>query len=246
MGILSNAKAILFDSGHTLNYPRTGSWFIPPNFFKYVDRTLFASIDQRRINEAFSRALKYLDSNHSVPDEATEYEQFTEFYRMVSSEFPELEISNAAISEIAKDTVFNDEKFVFYDDVAEMIPKLSRNYMLGIVSDTWPSLERVYINAGLRGYFTTFVMSCALGVYKPDPIMYRAALAELEIKPYEALFVDDSIKNVEGAKMLGMQSVLILRKEKVKPEHDIEYNYITNLTELESMLQESVAGEECV
>lgn len=246
MGSLLTIKAILFDSGHTLNYPRTGNWFIPPNFFKYVDKTLFASIDQRRINDAFSRALKYLDSNHSVPDEATEYEQFTEFYRMISTEFPELGISNTAISEIAKDTVFNDEKFVFYDDVMEMIPKLSRNYMLGIVSDTWPSLERVYINAGLRGYFSTFVMSCALGVYKPDPIMYRTALSELAIKPCEALFVDDSIKNVEGAKMLGMQSVLILRKEKEKLSHDTGYNYVTNLIELESMLQESVTGEECV
>lgn len=244
MGNLSNIKAILFDSGHTLNYPRTGNWFIPPNFFKYVDRTLFASIDPGRINEAFSRAMKYLDSNHLVLDEATEYEQFTEFYRMISSEFSELEISNTAISDIAKDTVFNDNKFVFYDDVMEMIPKLSRNYMLGIVSDTWPSLERVYINTGLRGYFTTFVMSCALGIYKPDPIMYRTALSELGIKPCEALFVDDSIKNIEGAKMLGMHSVLILRKEKGKPEHDIGYNYVTNLTELESLLQRSEVGKE--
>lgn len=246
MGNISNIKAILFDSGHTLNYPRTGNWFIPPNFFKYVDRTIFASMDSRRINEAFSRALKYLDLNHSVPDEATEYEWFTKFYRMILSEISELEISNTAISEIAKDTVFNDEKFVFYDDVMEMIPKLSQNYMLGIVSDTWPSLERVYINAGLRGYFSTFVMSCALGIYKPDPTMYLTALSELAIKPCEALFVDDSIKNVEGAKMLGIQSVLILRKDKGKPEYDIGHNYVTNLTELESMLQESAFGGECV
>lgn len=69
--------------------------------------------------------MKYLDSNHSVLDEVTEYKQFTEFYRLISLEFPELKISNAAISEVAKDTVFNDNKFVFYDDVMEMIPKLS-------------------------------------------------------------------------------------------------------------------------
>lgn len=39
--------------------------------------------------------------------------------------------------------------------------------------------------------------------------------------------------------MLGMHSVLILRNEKGKPVNDIGYNYITNLTELESLLQES-------
>lgn len=32
-------KAILFDSGNVLNYPRTGNWFIPPNFYRYIDET---------------------------------------------------------------------------------------------------------------------------------------------------------------------------------------------------------------
>ena len=238
MDKLSNLKTILFDSGHTLNYPRTGNWFIPPNFFKFIDKSAFASIKPDRIYGAISKAMNYLNSNHSVPDEATEYEQFIEFYRMLSLEFPELKISNTAISEIAKDTVFNDEKFVFYEDVMEMIPKLSQNYMLGIVSDTWPSLERVFINAGLRKYFSSFVMSSSLGVCKPDPIMFQTALSELGVRPCEALFVDDSIKNIEGAKVLGIQTVLMLREDNGKAGSDIGYPYITNLKELESILQE--------
>lgn len=33
---MSNIKAILFDSGRILNIPKTGHWFIPPNFMKII------------------------------------------------------------------------------------------------------------------------------------------------------------------------------------------------------------------
>jgi len=34
---MNNIKAILFDSGRTLNAPRTGYWFITPNFFNIIN-----------------------------------------------------------------------------------------------------------------------------------------------------------------------------------------------------------------
>lgn len=37
---MNNVKAILFDSGRTLNVPRTGHWFITPNFMKIIDRKI--------------------------------------------------------------------------------------------------------------------------------------------------------------------------------------------------------------
>ncbi len=39
-------KAILFDSGRVLNMSSTGHWFIPPNFYKYVNKEEFLSIDK--------------------------------------------------------------------------------------------------------------------------------------------------------------------------------------------------------
>ena len=235
--MFSNIKAILFDSGHTLNYPRTGNWFIPPNFHKHVEPGVFASVDPARLQQAIARARNLLDYHCVVSDEVDECRQFTGFYRALASEFPELEISDGAIAGLAEDTVYNDEKFVFYEDVVEMIPKFSRKYKLGIVSDTWPSLERVFTHAGLKNYFSSFVMSCALGVRKPHPLMYQTALSELGIEPREALFVDDSVTNVEGAKALGIHAVLILRSG--RPDQDPGHLYVTNLAELEELLEEA-------
>lgn len=230
-----NLKAILFDSGRVLNDPRTGHWFIPPNFYKYVDRNKFGLLDGNVIEMAFYKAVQYLNQKNVILTEKEEFEHFIEFYRIIANELPVLELNDTSIVEIAKDTVYNDEKFLFHKDVFEIIPQLSENYKLGVVSDTWPSLERVFRNAGLRDYFSTFVMSSLTGVIKPNELMFNTALSELNIKPEEALFIDDSIKNVEGASKLGIQSILMIRDKNCK--HDTEYLQINTLKDLLVLLQ---------
>lgn len=230
-----NLKAILFDSGRVLNDPKTGNWFIPPNFYKYVDRNKLRLLNRNVIEIAFNKALQYLNQKNFILTETEEFEHFTEFYRIIANELPVLELNNTSIVEIAKDTVYNDEKFLFHEDVFEIIPQLSKNYKLGVVSDTWPSLERVFRNAGLRDYFSTFVMSSLIGVIKPNELMFNTALSELNIKPEEALFIDDSIKNVEGASKLGIESILMIRDKNCK--YDAEYLKINTLKDLLTLLQ---------
>lgn len=229
-----NLKAILFDSGRVLNDPRTGNWFVPPNFHRYVDKNKFELLDEKLVQVAFYKAMKFLEAKSIILTEEEEFEHFIEFYKVLSNELPDLELNETHIVEIARDTVFNDEKFLFYQDVFEVIPKLSKSYKLGVVSDTWPSLERVFKNAGLREYFSTFVMSSKIGVIKPNELMFNNALSELNINPEEAIFVDDNIKNVEGAAKLGMEGILMLRDENLKV--GTEYKTISNLKELLSLL----------
>jgi putative hydrolase of the HAD superfamily len=173
MFIYRNLKAILFDSGRVLNSPRTGHWFIPPNFFKYVDKEKFNLLSEDTVGRAFQRAFQYLNQQNFILTETEEFEHFIEFYKLFSNELPSLELSQTDVLEIASDTVYNDDKFYFYDDVFESIPKLSENYKLGIVSDTWVSLDRVFRNVGLRNYFSTFVMSSVVGVVKPHDLMFN-------------------------------------------------------------------------
>ena len=228
-----NIKAILFDSGRVLNRPRTGHWFMPPNFFKYVDKNKFEALDINLIEKVFYKGDKYFHKHPLILTEIEELEHFVEFYNIFATELPDLEISADYILEIAKDTVYNDDKFEFFEDVFEVIPKLSQHYKLGVVSDTWPSLERVFKNAGLREYFSSFVMSSVLGVLKPHELMFNTALSELNIKPEEAIFIDDNIVNVKAAIKLGMQGIVILRGDELIEETDILC--IDNLSELEEL-----------
>lgn len=48
------------------------------------------------------------------------------------------------------------------------------------------------------------LISCQLGVRKPDPEASRRALAHFDTDPENALFVDDSLENIKCAATLGM------------------------------------------
>lgn len=225
-----NIKAILFDSGRVLNISRTGHWFVSPNFFKFVDEKKFNSTLDSNKETAFRKAMEYIGGQPLISTEEEEFEHFCKFYEIFSEKLSELELSETHVQELAKDLVYNPEKYVFYDDVFEVIPKLSENYKLGIVSDAWPSLDRVYRHANLRDYFSTFVVSSIKGVLKPHELMYKTALEELNIKPEEAIFVDDNPRNCHGASRLGIKSIVLVRDKDDKDYTD--YLRISSLTEL--------------
>lgn len=44
-------------------------------------------------------------------------------------------------------------------------------------------------------------------VMKPDPAIYRLLCERYQVTPQRAVFIDDSLKNVQGARQFGMQSV---------------------------------------
>lgn len=52
------------------------------------------------------------------------------------------------------------------------------------------------------------VLSCDLGVCKPDPQIYRTSLEQLAVAPERVLFLDDKQYNIDGAQAIGMQGAL--------------------------------------
>jgi putative hydrolase of the HAD superfamily len=230
---VSRIKAVLFDSGRVLNGPRTGNWFLPPRFFDYVNRDVFESYPDKLLNKSFRKGMKYLLSKNLILSEEEELQHFCQFYRLFLLKLPGIDIGEYEISKIAEDTVLNDEKFLFYEDVIDVIPRLRQRYLLGVVSDTWPSLDRVFKNVGLREYFSSFVMSSVLGVTKPHAQMYKKALEELDLKPEQVLFIDDNVRNIKGARKLGIQTLLMLRTD----HPDLRYTRHEHIHDLIDLVQ---------
>lgn len=233
-------KAILLDSGRVLNAPATGHWFITPNFFTYVDHRKFRSISKSRIREAFDKAGQYISSQSLILNEEDEYRHFLEYYRIFSDCLPKLQLSKDDVQAIANDYVYNYDKYRFFEDVFSVIPKLSKSYKLAVVSDAWPSLENVFRKAGLRDYFSSFIISSIKGITKPNKIMYRSALDELDVSPEETIFIDDNIKNCDGAKNLGINSYILCRNWRSYIYYKIRhgsYGIVRNLNEVSKMLK---------
>ncbi|MFA6940065.1 MAG: HAD family hydrolase [Clostridiaceae bacterium] len=207
-----NIKAILFDSGRTLNIPRTGYWFITPEFFNIVHKDKLPE-NQEILENAMAEAVSFIDKIKYVKTEKEEYLMFKEFYKifLIKAGYPE--ISDNIIDALAKDNVYNDDKFLFFDDVEPSLKLLNEKYKLGVVSDTWPSLERVFINKGLMKYFSVFIMSSIYGSCKSEKLLFKIALEKLNIKPSQAVFIDDSESNLIAAEKFGLIPILIDRYE---------------------------------
>lgn len=224
---LPKYKAIYFDAGDTLVYPRSGHWYITPNFFSILDDHSVPLPSEERLESALVSSYPFLDANHSVQTEEEELAQFIEYYRLV---FQALDIDHTPgrlLLDIANDMVYNDDKFVFFDDSASCVEELHRSGIrIGILSNTWPSLERVFRNAGLFEYFDAFIVSSRVGCYKPDPRIYREAIRAIGFAAEHLLFVDDSDENLAGGVAAGMLPAKISRYSSCD---DGQYPCIENL-----------------
>lgn len=84
----------------------------------------------------------------------------------------------------------------------------SRGYWLYLLSNA-PVVFAEHMDAyrALDG-FTGRVVSGPLKLMKPDPAIYRYLLTTYALDPARTLFVDDSARNVEGARAAGMDGYL--------------------------------------
>ncbi len=68
------------------------------------------------------------------------------------------------------------------------------------------AMAQIRVDRHLPRWFDVVVVSCEVGVSKPDPAIFQLCLSQLRVEPGEALFVDDRIENIEGAASLGIRT----------------------------------------
>lgn len=96
-----------------------------------------------------------------------------------------------------------------------------RGFQMGVISDTFPSLQLTIEAAGLGGYFDCYICSDQVGVMKPDALIYQAALNTLGVRADESLYVDDYDVEADGARKIGFTAFHICRDSEPKEEWDI-------------------------
>jgi putative hydrolase of the HAD superfamily len=88
------------------------------------------------------------------------------------------------------------------------IRSLRPAFKTGILSNAWSDgCQIIAEKFGLRDVVDDIVISAKAKVAKPDPRIFAHALARLGVQPGEAVFVDDFVRNIEGARAVGMQAV---------------------------------------
>lgn len=234
MELLSPVKGIFFDAGWTLFRPVNTDWFINNKMMELIDLSILAAIPQDRKEKVFDRALRYLDDNHYLLTEDDELEQFKVFYSMLAEDLPEISLTEQQISEIAHSKVFDMDNYIHFNDTVPTLKALKGKYKLGVISDTWPSIERILQHGGLENCFDTKTYSCFLGVYKPSEKMYLHALEQMNLPPGQTVFIDDGEENLDGAFKCGIQPVLITVNQSTV--NSGKYPSISKLSDILEML----------
>jgi putative hydrolase of the HAD superfamily len=172
---------------------------------------------ETEIQQARDAGLHYLAQDHLIQSVEAEIQNFFDYYSIVSDKLG-LGLSEEEKNQIARDRACNMENYIPYPGIGEVLETLGRTHRLGVISDTWPSIGRQLEYLGIAKYFSFETYSCYVGVFKPDRRMYLDALEKSGVSAEETVFIDDSVRNLEGAAELGIYPILIA----ANPEADVD------------------------
>ncbi|RIK29151.1 MAG: hypothetical protein DCC56_13690 [Anaerolineae bacterium] len=89
----------------------------------------------------------------------------------------------------------------------EFLRSLKPKYKVGLISNAWDGLRAYIEKEKFADVFDEMIISAEVGVAKPAEKIYRIALEKLQVKPKEAVFVDDFIENIEACEKIGMKGI---------------------------------------
>lgn len=94
-------------------------------------------------------------------------------------------------------------------ELIEFIKKMKPKYKIAICSNTVSDLFYELLDKNdIRELFEVIVASSEIGMVKPNPDIYNYTLSKLNVEADEALFIDDRLRNIDGAKAVGIEGVV--------------------------------------
>ena len=98
--------------------------------------------------------------------------------------------------------------------IPSLLRRLKKRYSLGVVSNLAYSaaVRKTLERFGVAKYFEAIIVSADVGWRKPSPKIFKKALLTLGISASETVYVGDELDHdVEGAKKVGMHTILLKR-----------------------------------
>lgn len=196
-------KALIFDIGgvlrlghHSFNHPSVHSIVsekLKTPFDQYLDSidTAYAKSIEGKISE--KKALKIMARNLK-----TNPKKLTKLYIQAYKKYFEL-----------------NKELIKY-----ALEKKKQGYRIAILSDQWYLSKRAQISRDFYEKFDVFVVSCDVGIRKPNPRIYRLTLKKLKLPAKQTIFIDNQEWNIKPAKKLGMKTVLFKNNRQTIRELD--------------------------
>jgi epoxide hydrolase-like predicted phosphatase len=104
--------------------------------------------------------------------------------------------------------------------LVQFLRDLRPQYQTGLLSNAWSGArEMLSQKYQIIDAFDTSIFSYEAGMAKPDPAIYHYILDRMQVKPEEAIFLDDFERNIVAANQVGIHGVRFLNRDQAM--HDI-------------------------
>jgi putative hydrolase of the HAD superfamily len=160
--------------------------------------------------------MAYYRAHH---DEAVDWAALKDLRRRCAAVVQEQLQTSLPLDDVL-DALLGAIRFRAYPEVPDVLARLrAGGARLAVVSNWDVSLHDVLERTGLRPLVDAVVISAELGVAKPDPAIFRAALDRLGAALDGAVHVGDSLEHdVAGARAAGLEAVLVARNGAAGPD----------------------------
>lgn len=197
--VAMETKALIFDLGKVvfdLSFDRT---------FESWAKSSGKTVQEIRSGFAFDETFDMFERGEISP---------AQFRRLVSEKL-RMEISDEEF-----DKGWCDLYLEVYSGMDDLLFQLSRKYQIVALTNTneihykvWPIKYE-----GILKRFEIVFSSHLLNMRKPEERIYNFVLDQLQLRPEEAVFLDDNPHNVTGARKVGIQSILVTSREQMRTE----------------------------
>lgn len=110
------------------------------------------------------------------------------------------------------------DSLAVHHEVLEVAARLRSHFTVGVLSNTIQEHALILQREGVYKNFSPVVLSCQVGMRKPNADIYLKSAELAKSSPNRCLLIDDLTENVEAARKVGYQALLYRNVDELRHE----------------------------
>lgn len=175
-------------------------------------------------SDPYQRLFKELNFTKSSEKRKARRIALTEDFRSLSELVEKIKPNSSInLKSYEEDIARENNSVAIFPETKTVLGKLrEREFKVGLISNLSFSHKKPFFDLGFGEYFDKVFFSCEVGLKKPDIKIYQKMLQELNLEPYQALMIGDSLEcDVYPPRSIGMKALHIDRKNEGFDQPDI-------------------------
>jgi putative hydrolase of the HAD superfamily len=193
---MAERRVIFFDVGNTLLFPNRAKMLAPVSSDRHPTLEQWQALE-RRTKQQFDQGMQSGRVDHGF---------WWTFHTYLLEDLGEDMGGRNALVENTRNSANWDQ---ILRGTRDALLRIGQNFRIAVISNADGGIGRVLSRCGIADCFESVTDSGIVGVEKPHPKIFAAALEAMQVRPDESLYVGD-VYSVDylGARNAGMRAVL--------------------------------------